>query len=1229
MKAIRKSRKPDSSPKLLLRQIVGLTARNANGLAGIASARSCVYVAGCVVVVYDVVSGTQSHLLVSHRTPRPLSCVAVSHDGRFIAAGESGSQPSVLLWDYANMSLVSEMKGHFHGVACIAFSPDGKHLVSVGGYIYFWDWQSGRLATKVKASSSCSAIASVTFSSDTKYILTAGNKHLKLWSVALSSRTRFNGEAETQVLQGKPLNLGLQRGQSFVSVTSPIWTNQQPANDRFLIYALTEAGVLCLIRSGSLRNSVDLKVKRAFALSASDRLIACGCSNGLVQLVSMETLVYAGTLSYSMSQKYHVEMKNYDTEPSQKDCKVTEALPDAVACQFSTSEKLVVVYGDHSIYIWDFDDTNKASRCCVIVSHSACIWDIKNLRCENEHDPTLACVARGCSGGVSFATCSADGTIRLWDFLLEPNLPKDAARRNSLVSHLASAGIFVRDTIEPGISAHGFRSMTVSSDGQYLAAGDCDGNIHIYNLYSFEYTCLKGAHDAEVLSLCFSSLGKKSSISTGVKDNNYFLASGGRDRVIHLYDVKRFMPTLVLVNLAFVISLFVNLLLFRNFDHLERIDDHSAAVTSVKLISDSGKLLSCSADRLLVFRDIVVADGSYKISYGHRQMASNGTVYDMALDRSEEVAVTVGQDRKINTFDIASGKLIRSFKQDRDGGDPIKVFMDPSCNYLVCSYSDKSLRMYDFNSGEMVIQAAGHGEVVTGIIFLPDCEHIISVGGDGCIFVWQVPSAFSCKMLQGIKANSDPLSPRSLVPPTAFRHIIYCDKEGNQLNTDSEEMWLCTSKQVGGIGDLRDSPKGNSTFSFSISRLPKWARAKVLSSGSPKIAPSQEPGLAFQDIQTPKKSDIGESWSCITNKSGGAHSSDSPSSTLSQKRNRMDRHWHTIYTVCMDFQNSPEAWKQKDETIPVLAFFQDIGKQPTSSKLLAGSCVPFCEEDSLQALYDESEQSYDMKIENEALEAASSYTSQSESEHRESCNREAADHASEQPFSDRTEKELQEKGNNFNCCEEYEDNTLFDQHFASLSATSKIEERQPSARRRYSAQYVVQRRYLGEWKSFDSLCEELDHKQPFNVVEEANLDSNDMSKSTCKMMKELTIGEPCVQAMKSARNIIISSSCLPGEPTIVESAEERKQKKSPHDEKGVKGKISECSKALLNLESATDTVTHLITDLTSMASEEELLKGSGAGLYNQAAELLPTIAQKVDALARILRLGGNLSVVRN
>lgn len=53
--------------------------------------------------------------------------------------------------------------------------------------------------------------------------------------------------------------------------------------------------------------------------------------------------------------------------------------------------------------------------------------------------------------------------------------------------------------------------------------------------------------------------------------------------------------------------------------------------------------------------------------------------------------------------------------------------MDPSCSYLVCSYSNKSISVYDFISGENVTQAMGHGEVITGVIFLPDCKHIISV----------------------------------------------------------------------------------------------------------------------------------------------------------------------------------------------------------------------------------------------------------------------------------------------------------------------------------------------------------------------------------------------------------------------------------------------------------------------------------------------------------------------
>ncbi|XP_057512316.1 uncharacterized protein LOC130794414 isoform X2 [Actinidia eriantha] len=182
MRPNRKLKKPDSSPKLILKEVVGLTAKNANRLTSNISNPNCVYVAGCVVVVYNVELDTQSHLMVSNRTPKPLSCVTMSKDGSFVAAGkinreyscpkcspeklgpscrtkyvelQSGHQTAVLVWDCASMALLSELKSHQYGVACTAFSPDGKHLGSVGfsrdGYICLWDWRSAMLVTKVKS----------------------------------------------------------------------------------------------------------------------------------------------------------------------------------------------------------------------------------------------------------------------------------------------------------------------------------------------------------------------------------------------------------------------------------------------------------------------------------------------------------------------------------------------------------------------------------------------------------------------------------------------------------------------------------------------------------------------------------------------------------------------------------------------------------------------------------------------------------------------------------------------------------------------------------------------------------------------------------------------------------------------------------------------------------------------------------------------------------------------
>lgn len=49
------------------------------------------------------------------------------------------------IWDVEEKSQVAEMLGHKYGVACVAFSPNMKHIVSMGYQhdmvLNVWDWK--------------------------------------------------------------------------------------------------------------------------------------------------------------------------------------------------------------------------------------------------------------------------------------------------------------------------------------------------------------------------------------------------------------------------------------------------------------------------------------------------------------------------------------------------------------------------------------------------------------------------------------------------------------------------------------------------------------------------------------------------------------------------------------------------------------------------------------------------------------------------------------------------------------------------------------------------------------------------------------------------------------------------------------------------------------------------------------------------------------------------------
>ncbi|KAL2337005.1 hypothetical protein Fmac_011451 [Flemingia macrophylla] len=799
----------------------------------------------------------------------------------------------------------------------------------------------------------------------------------------------------------------------------------------------------------------------------------------------------------------------------------------------------------------------------MLVSHSSCIWDIKNLCCENLHDPSLACTARGCLGGISFATCSADGTIRIWDIALLSDFSKDSEKLKTerLTSKcLVTAGTFERDAVKAVLTNQEFRSLAVSSDGNYLAAGDCKGNLHIYNLQTPDYICFQGVHDAEILTLSFTL--STLDVSKEIAKNNYFLASGGRDCMIHLYDVKR------------------------NFDLIDSIDDHSAAVTSIKISSNGCRILSCSADSFLVLRDVVIEDNGYRISQQHRQRAlQRGTVYDMAVDLTCETVVTVGQDKKIKTFDMGARKLIRTYNHDKNFGEPIKVIMDPSCTYVVCSFSNKSICMYDFVTGEMVAKATGHAEIVTGVIFLPDCKRIISVDGNGCIFVWKLPAPLSSRILERIMGKNKPLSPRSSVQPSAYCHLSFCKEEWKHSKSNPEDVWSTRNKSQS--RDIMIYPESSireaSSFKFSVSRLPKWARAKV--SGSSNVCKNLSCASSDSEAYAPSSPEVQISSDHASSSHETLSSQDSSRFGGSCSNIPLYNNWHSVYTVCMEALASPEM--------------QNLCKTKFPETPLRQRRAVISEDQNSFGLSNLSKNEK-MGLVSDSDEHVGRYDKNSE---------EVSQSKVEQLFSNEYGSVSETTTEANSLCEENSD--MFKQHFGSLSNTRKIESRN-SLVRRFSARYIVKWDYPGDCKKlFSSAVGNTACKRSSEDVGATHITLGNRS-SQVKEIDE--VRNSSEQGIKNSEPCSADSTCELNNFPVKESSVDKGSELGET--------IAACKEAFGVLDASVEKVLQLFLKLEKIQGEE-IPTGAGAQFLDEAAELLPLVFKKVNAVARLVHCRKN------
>lgn len=349
--------------------------------------------------------------------------------------------------------------------------------------------------------------------------------------------------------------------------------------------------------------------------------------------------------------------------------------------------------------------------------HSSCVWEVQFLRSPRQKQSSLLPYFTH-----SFSTCSSDETIRIWEGMepaylvrcahaqLDDSIGGSIEESESIhnLSLIGSATSEAHDSTE-SITVQTPKSISSSSKckGEYtlysgipdtenpqliqskyaprclaehpvaphLVCGDRSGTLSVYDISTYEPLKTIKSHSGEILTIHFSmpllctinadcgyewhiDESSASEESMTPKPFLVLIASGGRDRLIHIYDAST--TTSGGRNDC-------------NYSLITTLDFHASSVTAVRFSSDGRRLVTCGGDNTM----LIFSVNGPEIKLLKSIQTPHLSISSLAIETSNKFAVTCGQDKRLVVWNLLTGKLMRVYK-NKTSAEFYKCDVDPS-----------------------------------------------------------------------------------------------------------------------------------------------------------------------------------------------------------------------------------------------------------------------------------------------------------------------------------------------------------------------------------------------------------------------------------------------------------------------------------------------------------------------------------------------------------------------
>jgi WD40 repeat protein len=253
---------------------------------------------------------------------------------------------------------------------------------------------------------------------------------------------------------------------------------------------------------------------------------------------------------------------------------------------------------------------------------------------------------------------------------------------------------------------NGIWSIAFTPDGEFLATGDLDSKLCLWDIKDGRQLLNLKGHSTWVLSIAFSSNGQT-------------MISGGSDNQVQVWDVN-------------------------TGKCLKTLSGHQQWVFAVAFRPQTS-----SSHQIIASGSIDSSIRLWHLATGECiKILQEHTSWIRALDFSPDgkILASASEDHTIKLWDVKTGNCIKTLKNHT--GAVWSIDFSPCGQFLASGGADREVKLWNLETGQCLISWEGHTNHIRSVVFSLDGQLLASGSEDRTIRIWDISSGRNIKTLQ-------------------------------------------------------------------------------------------------------------------------------------------------------------------------------------------------------------------------------------------------------------------------------------------------------------------------------------------------------------------------------------------------------------------------------------------------------------------------------------------------